>query len=79
MASNLLQKIWRVLNTEIEFNLLESETVKGGVEGGKAVFEIAEVISCPVEYLHFGRGKAGGRRQEAGGKKRSEGKRFFYH
>ncbi|NEO58619.1 MAG: hypothetical protein F6K54_39570 [Okeania sp. SIO3B5] len=44
MASKLLQKIWRVLNTEIELNLLESETVKGGVEGGKAVFEIAEVI-----------------------------------
>ncbi|WP_293056494.1 hypothetical protein [Okeania sp. SIO2B3] len=40
----LLQNIWRVLNTEIELNLLESETVKGGVEGGKAVFEIAEVI-----------------------------------
>ncbi|GGA52452.1 hypothetical protein CYANOKiyG1_72260 [Okeania sp. KiyG1] len=44
MANKLLQNIWRVLNTEIELNLLESETVKGGVEGGKAVFEIAEVI-----------------------------------
>ncbi|NEP80512.1 MAG: hypothetical protein F6K39_21480 [Okeania sp. SIO3B3] len=37
------------------------------------------LISCPVEYLHFGGGKAKGRRQEAEGKKRLEGKRFFYH
>ncbi|NET24698.1 hypothetical protein [Okeania sp. SIO1I7] len=25
------------------------------------------IISCPAEYLHFGGGKAGGRRQEAEG------------
>ncbi|NEP42476.1 MAG: hypothetical protein F6K35_25965 [Okeania sp. SIO2H7] len=54
------------------------------------------IISCPVEYLYFGGGKAGGRKQEAEavrprvgvrrkgmrtkrGKKRLEGKRFFYH
>ncbi|NEP04033.1 MAG: hypothetical protein F6K34_03915 [Okeania sp. SIO4D6] len=24
-----------------------------------------QIISCPVEYLHFGGGKAEGRRQEA--------------
>ncbi|NES69403.1 MAG: hypothetical protein F6K24_31340, partial [Okeania sp. SIO2D1] len=30
-----------------------------------------------VEYLHFGGGKAEGRRQEAEGKKRLEGKKFF--
>ncbi|NEP84928.1 MAG: hypothetical protein F6K39_46605 [Okeania sp. SIO3B3] len=37
------------------------------------------LISCPVEYLHFGEGKAEGRRQKAEGKKRLEGKRFFDH
>ncbi|NEP80922.1 MAG: hypothetical protein F6K17_34565 [Okeania sp. SIO3C4] len=35
------------------------------------------IISCPVEYLHSGEGKAEGRRQEAEGKKRLEGKSFF--
>ncbi|NES89767.1 hypothetical protein [Okeania sp. SIO2B9] len=64
---------------------------------------LIKVISCPVEYLHFGGGKAEGRRQKAGGrrqeaeavrprvgvrrkgmrtkrgKKRLEGKKFFYH
>ncbi|NEN91290.1 MAG: low-complexity protein [Okeania sp. SIO3H1] len=42
MASKLWQKIRRVLNTEIELNL--SETVKGGVESGKAVLEIAKAL-----------------------------------
>ncbi|NES91349.1 MAG: low-complexity protein, partial [Okeania sp. SIO2B9] len=42
MASKLWRNIWRVLNTEIELNL--SETVKGGVESGKAVFEIAKAL-----------------------------------
>ncbi|NEO53113.1 MAG: hypothetical protein F6K54_08480 [Okeania sp. SIO3B5] len=41
--------------------------------------KLLSLISCPVEYLHFGEGKAEGRRQEAEGKKRLEGKRFFYH
>ncbi|NET24583.1 hypothetical protein [Okeania sp. SIO1I7] len=30
-------------------------------------FPLKVVISCPAEYLHFGGGKAGGRRQEAEG------------
>ncbi|NEQ76405.1 MAG: low-complexity protein [Okeania sp. SIO2C9] len=42
MASKLWRNIWRVLNTEIELNL--SETVKGGVESGKAVLEIAKAL-----------------------------------
>ncbi len=42
MASKLWRNIWRVLYTEIELNL--SETVKGGVESAKAVFEIAKAI-----------------------------------
>ncbi len=42
MAGKLWRNIWRVLNTEIELNL--SETVKGGVESAKAVFEIAKAI-----------------------------------
>ncbi len=42
MAGKLWRNIWRVLNTEIELNL--SETVKGGVESAKAVFEIAKAL-----------------------------------
>ncbi|WP_293144813.1 hypothetical protein [Okeania sp. SIO3I5] len=42
MAGKLWRNIWRVLNTEIELNF--SETVKGGVESAKAVFEIAKAI-----------------------------------
>ncbi|NEP90455.1 MAG: low-complexity protein [Okeania sp. SIO2C2] len=42
MATKLWRNIWRVLNTEIELNL--SETVKGGVESGKAVLEIAKAL-----------------------------------
>ncbi|MBX2860429.1 MAG: NAD/NADP octopine/nopaline dehydrogenase family protein [Vampirovibrio sp.] len=41
MAGKLLRNIWRVLNTEIELNL----TVKGGVESGKAVLEMAKAVS----------------------------------
>ncbi|WP_287325310.1 hypothetical protein [Okeania sp. SIO1F9] len=33
------------------------------------------VISCPVEYLHFGVGKAEGRRQEAGGRREEKVRR----
>ena len=42
MAGKLLRNIWRVLNTEIDLNL--SETVKGGVESAKAVFEVANKL-----------------------------------
>ncbi|RQH50256.1 low-complexity protein [Okeania hirsuta] len=42
MASKLWRNIWQFLNTEIELNL--SETVKGGVESGKAVLEIAKAL-----------------------------------
>jgi len=42
MAGKLWRNIWRVLNTEIELNL--SETIKGGFESAKAVFEIAKVL-----------------------------------
>lgn len=42
MASKLWRNIWQVINTEIELNL--SETVKGGVESAKAVFEIAKAL-----------------------------------
>ncbi|NEP78728.1 MAG: hypothetical protein F6K39_11420 [Okeania sp. SIO3B3] len=38
---------------------------------------IGKVISCPVEYLHFGGRKAGGRRQEAEGKKRRLREKVF--
>ncbi|NET40972.1 hypothetical protein [Okeania sp. SIO2B3] len=37
------------------------------------------LISCPVEYLHFGGRKAGGRRQEAEGKKRRLREKVFFH
>jgi hypothetical protein len=33
------------------------------------------LISCPVEYLYFGQGKAEGRRQEAGGRRQEAGGR----
>jgi len=36
------RNIWRVLNTEIELNLLE--TVQGGAESAKAVLEIAKAL-----------------------------------
>ena len=42
MAGKLLRNIWRVLNRDIELNL--SETVKGGVESAKAVFEVANKL-----------------------------------
>ena len=42
MAGKVWRNIWRVLNTEIELNF--SETVQGGVESAKAVFEVAKAI-----------------------------------
>ncbi|WP_287522076.1 hypothetical protein [Okeania sp. SIO2C2] len=33
------------------------------------------LISCPVEYLHFGGGKAEGRRQKAGGRRKEKVRR----
>ncbi|NER06683.1 MAG: hypothetical protein F6K17_30945 [Okeania sp. SIO3C4] len=35
------------------------------------------IISCSVEYLHFGGKKAEGRRQKAEGKERLKAKSFF--
>ena len=42
MAGKLLRNIWGFLNRDIELNL--SETVKGGVESAKAVFEVANKL-----------------------------------
>ncbi|MCG5062015.1 MAG: pentapeptide repeat-containing protein [Limnoraphis sp. WC205] len=42
MAGKLWRKIWTVLNTDIELSL--TGTVSAGVEGGKAVFELAKAL-----------------------------------
>ncbi|EAW36163.1 pentapeptide repeat-containing protein [Lyngbya sp. PCC 8106] len=42
MAGKLWRNIWKVLNTDIELSL--TGTVSAGVEGGKAVFELAKAL-----------------------------------
>ena len=42
MAGKLWRKIWTFLNTDIELSL--TGTVSAGVEGGKAVFELAKAL-----------------------------------